>query len=527
MFFMLSKSDNLKKYYSNSDKYINIFNKYIGDIQDSAYKNTYNLSNPVLSRNPYTSNLFQRLLFENINVKSPTPLDILTQIVKYYINSIKQFLLYILNGFCFYFSELNNIKLNYDLKKEVLVIDVFFLVEKIINEKKFNDQYFKGLYKILDKKNKQYIFLPVFYGLPSKRISDVFMLFNILKKDKKKILTEYELLGFFDYIRLLKFIIVYPFEVIKLFLKTGDDLIDRIYASELISTLDKPQFLNYSKYLIGKRLSYFFDNKFSLISWFENQVIDRNLYRGIKEKNLNNPIYGCQPFIYSSAQMNMIPIKNDNVLADAIFVTGKYYLDKMNKRNLNINYRIGPSFRYQRIFKDAVEWNKKEKKLIALPYDIKDSDDVLEMCSDTILSEESINIKLHPATFSSYREKVTRTLPVCWKIINSNLYDIFFDTKLIIGTGSGSLVEAASLGLSVIVVANQSTFTSNPMPEYGKGKIWDIVFDKYELEICYNNLLRYRLENIAEIKEISDKYKSLFFTKPCEESITKAFSLDN
>ena len=61
--------------------------------------------------------------------------------------------------------------------------------------------------------------------------------------------------------------------------------------------------------------------------------------------------------------------------------------------------------------------------------------------------------------------------------------------------------------------------------DYGKGKIWDIAFSKDDVNKLYNNLMKYRRNNLEEIQEIASWYKDNFFIEPTEENIIKVFEL--
>jgi len=111
-------------------------------------------------------------------------------------------------------------------------------------------------------------------------------------------------------------------------------------------------------------------------------------------------------------------------------------------------------------------------------------------------------------------------------VVENNIYELFKDTTIVISTASGTAVEAVACGISVIIIASQDNLTSNPLVEKGKGKIWDIAFSKDDVEKLYNKLLKYRKDNIEEIKEIALWYRDNFFVEPTEENIVKAFELE-
>ena len=111
------------------------------------------------------------------------------------------------------------------------------------------------------------------------------------------------------------------------------------------------------------------------------------------------------------------------------------------------------------------------------------------------------------------------------EISNENIYKLFKNAKIVIGTASGTAIEAVACGISVVIIASKDNLTANPLIEVGKGKIWDIVYDIKDLEIKIKNLLEYRAENKTEIKNISKWYKDNFFVEPTKENITKVFEI--
>jgi hypothetical protein len=118
-------------------------------------------------------------------------------------------------------------------------------------------------------------------------------------------------------------------------------------------------------------------------------------------------------------------------------------------------------------------------------------------------------------------------LPKNISVTSQNIYKLFENTKIVIGTSSsGSNLEAVSCGLSVIIVASQNNYTENPLVKKGQGKIWDIVFNPNEMYDIYKKLIDYRSQNQAEIKEIAGWYKDNFFVEPTEKNIVKVFDLD-
>jgi hypothetical protein len=79
----------------------------------------------------------------------------------------------------------------------------------------------------------------------------------------------------------------------------------------------------------------------------------------------------------------------------------------------------------------------------------------------------------------------------------------------------------STCGISVIILASQDNLTANPLPEYGEGKMWDIVFNEDEMVEKYNSLMKFREGNEVEIKKMAEWYKNNFFVEPTETNIVK------
>jgi len=83
-----------------------------------------------------------------------------------------------------------------------------------------------------------------------------------------------------------------------------------------------------------------------------------------------------------------------------------------------------------------------------------------------------------------------------------------------------------AVGVSVVIVASKTNLTSNPLIDYGKGEIWDIVSEKDEIVPTITKLSNFRKENPDRILEIAKYYKDNFFIEPTEENIMRAFELE-
>lgn len=491
---------------------------FLSGINKTAYSDKFLLSNQVLSKNPFSNNFLSRFL----NNEEPGQLSIGSVVIKllfYYLKNLRKFVLYLVEFIVYYLHPLRS-KLSRNCD-ELILLDTFFIFEKIKASNNYVDSYFTGVKDVLDKKKKLYAYLPIF-SCPRKFLN-LGKITRIINKQNIPVICEYQLLSVRDLLYLLYFILTYPFHLIGF----ANGLSRKDYAScllrnELMLTLDWLIVDSFSRYLQGRRIAGLPYKEIKVLSWYENQVKDKNLYKGLKEHSSKVKIYGAQLFLYSNAILNIIPDENEEVfgiIPDKIIVNGPAFIPEKTK----INYHVGPSLRYSKIF--SVVGSKRRSKeniLTLLPYIKNDTENILQMISRLKNCPCPVRVKLHPAV--SF-EEVKRLVPSNVAIVKDDIYNLFESAKIIIGSASGTLVEAASLGIPVIVVKNNHMPNYNILPEYGKGLIWE---EASTVEELTQNITKFESlidKNLAEVASIANKYKEMFFCNPTEENIMKAFDL--
>lgn len=490
---------------------------FISSVNRKAYNDIFLLSSQVLSKNPFTNNFLHRYLdCDKVNPKSL--LVVFAKLLKYYLENFKDFAVYIIE-----FIEYGLCPLPFsffDARNELILIDTFFVRSKIKDLGNYTDSYFPGLENVLKKYNKRYAYLPVFGGFRKNiKFSDIL---KVLKKDKVPVLTEYQLLTIRDLIYLLYFILAYPFHVLK-FLNTLHDnnYETELLKDELINTLDSENFHSFSRYLQGRRISKLPYDSIKVISWYENQVIDKNLYKGLRTAGGKVKIYGAQLFLYARNHLNVIPDENEaafGTVPDRIIVNGPFFIPKESK----LNYTVGASLRYAKIFNDIRAGEDKTDILALLPYFKKDIENILSILSSLEYLPGRIIIKPHP---SVNIKEIRRILPKNVLVVQEDIYKLFETAKIIISNASGTMIEAASMGIPVISIKNKLKSSCNPLPEYGRGIIWEEASGATEL-LQQINKFEYTLNNnFKEVRNIANKYKEMFFCKPTEENIVRTFDL--
>jgi hypothetical protein len=500
------------------DKRLKEIFDFISEVNKEAYKDVYLLSNQVLNKNIFINGLLDDYLEKN-DIDAISFPKVIWNIILYYRNSFFRFGQYLIEKFVHYLSVQR-----YDLKgikDELILIDTFFLDKIILQEGSFIDPYFAGFDKLLEKREKTYAYLPIFYSNNS--IWNFAKILKQLKKENVPILTAYQLFSLNDFIRLFVFILAYPFHVLKIAYKLkNDSYIARLIKYKLVTSLHYSTMQGFCRYLHGKRLA-LLPCKIKIISWYENQVIHKNLYRGIREKNSKDRVmvYGCQLFLYPFSLLSINADSTEivnNTVPDKVLVNGSYYLYD----NDMIRSTVGPSFRYQKLFETKIDFEKRNNLLFVLPYYIEDINYILQVIAGMDCVNSDIIVKFHPTTDSN---KYLNLIPTNVKISNENVYDLFLKAKIVIGAASGTLVEAVSLAIPAIVLRSSNKFIHNYLPEYGQGIVWDYAInanDVNKLLDKFNHKIDYEKDTLLQYAE---EYKEVFFSEPTEEKIIKAFNL--
>ena len=492
---------------------LSLISDYIDNIKKKSYKDIAHISNNVLNKNPYSSDFINNCLFST-EQKKISIFFILRKLSVFYLKNFLLFFILIINTVIYKFFIG---KSNFDFSKDIYLIDIFFIVDRIINDEAFIDSYFPGIYSILEKSNKKYVFLPRLFGLGKSPLK-FYKLIKILNKDSdKNFLLEHELLTIFDFAKVFVFIILYPVKQFYLIQKGGNKF-NNFFNYELFNVLPRTHFESYIRYLIGKRISDKITNKSKIISWQEFQNLEKTFYRAIRESNKGIVVYGCEFLVkyesYLSMQITNIDV-DLHVTPHITLLNGKHNYSQSDKHI----FKSGASLRYKNMFKFKKDYNNKQNMLALLSSDVSESQNLLK----TIQYIDKLNIKIHPTTSEKLFDKYKKQY---WNYYYDSMYKLFSKANIVfVSPMSGTALEAVACGVSVIIISSPNKMIVNPLVEYGRGKIWEIVFNESELKYKTVDLLNFREKNMNEINFISNWYKENFFIDPTEENICKAFEL--
>ena len=469
-------------------------------------KNLYSVINTTLIANPYVTD-FPKEYFEGkkrdwtiFQFLKSTSIFYLKTYIKLSIFTIQKML------FSIVWSKRPEI--------ENTIIDTFLLSNRVLEHGKYEDSYFQGLYAVLEKRNIRYSYLLRIFGLKCNPLKFIKLL-QVLKREKKSFIFEYQLVSYFDILKIYFHIFLYPFQTLTLLQK--DKLLEKgnLFNFHLIEDISKQDLLAWTRYFVGRKLAQF-PNIEKIISWSEFQVIERSFNFGYRTNGGSGKIFGSQLYISYPTYFNSFVFDIDYLHCSSphrVLVNGKHYIRK-SENNL---YKLGVSLRYREVFQFRKDNRERKDILILAPYFRDEVENIVSLCEDI----PTLKIKLHPT-----QQPNSFQFPKNISLVSGNLYDFFQTTKIVITTESGTAVEAVAVGVSVVIVASKTNLTSNPLIDYGKGEIWDIVSEKDEIVPTITKLSNFRKENPDRILEIAKYYKDNFFIEPTEENIMRAFELE-
>ena len=496
-------SKNLEQSYQNNKQK---FHNYINNIKKNSPWDIYTIINATLVKNPYVSD-FPLKFFKNDSSISNKALLFLKSILKFYAKNMYFYFSYMVATIIYkiYYKKSRKNELK-------IIIDTFGLVDKTNQNGQFSENYLVGIYEIFERFQTRYAILLRPYQV-GKNPLKLKQFFKIINEDSKDFIFEYELLHFYDFMELFVLILLYPFKTLRL-LQKEQNAEDTMFNHSLIEDLQQFSFDSLTRYILGKNLSKMRTIE-KVYSWSEFQVIERSFNYGIRKNCSHIKIIGLQFYLNYEVYFNAYVDDLDYDMQSSpheILVNGKYYLQKREK----VKYEVGVSLRYKDIF--LFQGIQEEKNILLLGSYIEvDTKYMLE----SVKNFENIIFKNHPAV----NIKNFGDLPENIIVTNENIYKLFEDAKLVIGTASGSGLEAGACGLSVIILASADNLTANPLVEYGQGKIWDIAFDRNEIDDIYKKLMDYRVKNKGEIMDIANWYKDNFFVESTDVNIIKVFEL--
>lgn len=414
-------------------------------------------------------------------------------------------------------------KLDSFLEGKTALIDLFVYESNFGEGGSFSDRYFPGLETYLKKNNYNIIYHP---SLAETKLNKS-ALYKKMRGNERFFIIGEDYLHISDYIKSLKL-------AVKAVTFSGN--IPHFNGFD-ISFADKCEnkwkcfdgifksILTYYKFL---RLKSFIGNDTErIISWHENQLMDKALSMAVHEYFRNTEIIGVHHFIHYSNYLSLYPLDSEaesSMIPDVILTTGPFESDKLRKYLSLVPVTESAALRYLHLFNN--DFNRIELSrdiLVLLPYDRKDALEILmrigEIVEELDLSSKVI-VKCHPDYGKEILDPVFADKRYFGKIkfTDNKIEELIQSVAIVVSNASGSLVEAAVSGIPMILLAKFNALNLNPFNTNKYPNI-TVCYDQNSLKDSINKYLKYSFEEDKRSCEVGNNLMALFFTPESDEKM--------
>ena len=476
-----------------------------------AYCSWHLVASPVLAK-VGLADLFQEYTKGGVPPQ-PSKLFLLNKLVKYYVKQFIRFFLLL----CCKVAHILSAQRTTVPQKQTVFVDTFFIIPNFLKGDDALGHFFPGIKQPIADAGWELVMLPRFYGTRSP--FRFYKTFRYLQASGESVLTEFQLLSGSDYLRLLSHIIIYPWLIIGLFKlipRTREGMFVRF---ALANGLDSATLIGAVRYLMARRLAPLLPEQTRCLQWYENQTFERCFNKGLREAGATMPVYGAQLFLWPPEIPN-IHVDNTEAAAhkpDVILVNGPYY----KHENIDTPCKTGHSLRYARLFDTHITPAGNKKTLVLLSFFEANARFVIELAIH-VEPPGKLMFKFHPGSPMTHLKTF---IPVESVIIEGDLYDTFKETGLLIGSASGALVEAAALGIPVIVTSEEGMTGYSYFPDIGKGLLWELASNAKQVQeakaILFDAIIHRHDERMTAMKALRTK----LFNRPTPDAILDDLNL--
>jgi hypothetical protein len=402
---------------------------------------------------------------------------------------------------------------------KLAIVDVFLRDVSLNEQGEFNDIYFPQLYEYLEKNGFHILIHPVLYGFSF----NYFSIYRRMRQSVAHFIIPEDYLRLSDYIHVLMYplrayrrkITADPFRNLDL-----SDIIDEDHVRgltdnmSLLALLIRRLVVRLGQSGLAPRL---------IISWYENQVIDKALVVAARQAFPQALIIGAQIFIFSSNMLYLFPIQSEveaGIVPHRLLEMSEHLCNIAQTFTKDIPCYPAASLRYAHIFQAQQKVSPAKTGstvLVLLPYDLAEAVEILEilmMALNYMPKAVRLSIKCHPAYSLRELQRVfgENHWPKRFESCQTNLADALKGASVVISSNSSSIVEAAARGgIPVIFLGRQTALNQNILEDV-KTDLIMTCFTATELATAINKSLDLTPEDLERYKILGEEILKLFFS---------------
>ena len=351
-----------------------------------------------------------------------------------------------------------------------------------------------------------------------------------LRAATKRFLIQEEILQTSDFVHAWS----YPLRCWPLFprraLLSGIDvtpLLRRAWLKHLFSSRSLEAIL---KFGLVKRLKKSGATLRLVIDWFENQDMDKAFNMALRRYFPETAVVGYQGFDTQKYFLCAYPTeveRRSGVLPHSLAVCGPALMEERRQFCRDLPVETAPAFRYMNVWRG--ETRKTEapffRVLIILPLEAQSAMEILRLLLEAIEAGPGERVRFflkpHPAMRLESIYGDVAHLTSLLKVVGGNISAYWNQTDLIMGNTSSALLEAAAMGIPVIVIGSRRGITTNPLPESLSGDIWRLAYTKEELLLSLDHFMTSAGKDQKRFAEIGGQIRDRYFSPVTRTAVLK------
>lgn len=504
-------SNLFNEYNSSPENILSQIKEYLEERQYQSYSKITGLCNPVLAKNPFTSNFVQEYL------KNTNAMFSLAALLRSWM------LFQIHNTYTLFFECLKILvvrKTSSLPSQSELVILSFFNYHKMENSL-FDELYLPGLQRELVEKKISFGYFPKLHLFPKNPFATKKALLSIKEKNPAFI-SIYEVIPRRKLFKLIYLSFSYFYESLKTIKPFSKKPIDQAYNRALIESIKFSEAFKLVHYLAAEEFFKTCSAK-KVVLWYENQTIDKCIIKAIRESGKDIEIIGCQFFLITPQEQNLYPSKyeiKNNLLPDKIFTMQ----ESLPTSDIKERYFLGKGLRYlylQNYNPATLAAGEENVYTVFLTIFRETNKKLLDILSQTKFECKKLMIKKHPVLMTDQLPKINHS-----EEVNLPQEKLLIQSDLIFATDTGLIYEAMAMNRQVIIIGFENSVNHFIPPIEYHNKLWVRVTTPEELSAAIILLKNYRKDHLEDLRALSQKVKSTYFQNS-EKNILELLNIHN
>ncbi len=259
-----------------------------------------------------------------------------------------------------------------------------------------------------------------------------------------------------------------------------------------------------------------------LVSWFENQPVDKGLNQGLAREYPDAARLGYQGFVPPPLHLSQFCTEGERramALPDTVAVMGPGLLEAAGTFCPALRYMVAPAFRFAYLHMARPRQDRAVPRILAaLPLNLPDAVMILDLilgASPDAPPGTEILVKAHPACpATALLREWKREPPAAWKWVAQPMAELLPQCGLVVSVASSVCAEAAALGVPVAVVAGGRGLPLNPLPESLRDGMWKPCLTAGDLAVAIDAFLGPQAPAPHIFREAAREYLQASFAPP-------------